>query len=1114
MNTKCSHYLLSAGLVSALSAPMVVADDTEIFFNEEVLSNTEAFQPNVLFIFDTSGSMGWNITSKEAYDPSHDYGGATSDTIYVYDLNYNYLNISIDSTRNSCQYMVDKIDSTPTAPIYIGKAAEWNPNNSQPKKSKWRNVKDSNRTVECEEDAGEHGIDNSSTDLYARSGKNGPYTASASNAISWSGINDRMYVSANYHQYQQTAASVTRVKMDVMKEAAIDLVNGFSGLNFGMMRFDGSNGGYVKHHFSDIESDRSNIISNINSLTASGNTPLTETLWEAHKYYQGGSIEYGTNSGRDPLAINGSIYNSPITEEACQKNYVIYLTDGTPYSDSGRDSTIRGLTGSSCAHSDGTTSPNNTCLDELAGYMADKDDNQSVKTYTIGFAIDMPLLEETANKGEGQYYTANTSEELKTAFNKILVSILSKSTTFTAPAVSVNAFNSLQHRDELFYAVFEPSKDPRWHGNLKKYKINHLGTVLDSNGDDAIEESSGYFQEGAKSFWSLTDDGAEVRSGGAASLLENGRTIYTVSGDETADNIPLNSSSNKVAYDNDLITNETYGLDELASTGERLKLIAWMLGADVEEIREADMESIINDIDTYSANRFMGDPLHSRPVVVTYEENPDYDPNDNNSSPVKDTIFVTTNDGSFRAIDTSDGHEVFSFIPKDLLPNQNDYLTNDPDGIRRYGLDGPLTIWREESREDDNIDIDGTDHVYAYFGMRRGGNNIYALDVTDPDNPVLKWTIFGGDPDFADLGQTWSKPILAKVNWECTDLDDVETCTKKDVLFFGGGYDPVHDNADAATNGDAGAAIYMVDADNGNLLWSAGNNGISSDTHDISLPMQNSIPGDLTVADMNSDGTADIVIAADILGKVWRFDIKKTSSGASSFATGGEIADLAQSGQLRRFYNGPTVSLSQKRGRAPFFVITLGSGYMAHPREDDVSDRLYAIFEKSVYEPPKDNDGNIEYTSIDNGDLHDLDGTNEPADPDGNAPHGYYKDDFVAGEKFLRPSLTLFGITMYASYVPNQGNEPTCGLDHVGSGRLYAMDFVTGENLYQTKFIDLKHPGIPPEPVVLFIEKEENGKKTIEPVACVGTECFGKQDDANPWDEVTTQVLYWKENAK
>ncbi|PCI17531.1 MAG: hypothetical protein COB62_07475 [Piscirickettsiaceae bacterium] len=1115
-------------VASVFLSHTILADDTEIFFNQDVLADTEDFQPNILFIFDTSGSMGWNITSRAAYNPSTNYcTGTCNNNIYVYSTSYSYKNKVISSNLNSCKTMTDYLTANTAIPVYIGKAAEWRKKNG---KWKWRNIKNATNTIECQEDAGIHGVDDSSTDIYAANGNNGPYSSSANDAASWSNINNRLYVPENYHQYLQTTPLITRVKMDVMKEAAIDLVNEFSGLNFGLMRFDGSSGGYVKHHFSDIETDRTNIVNSINALTASGNTPLSETLWEAHKYFLGGSVEYGTNSNRDAAAVSGGNYNSPVADStsSCQSNYVVYLTDGQPYSDSGRDGTIRSLTNTTdatCDHSDGTSQADNTCLDELSGYMASHDYNltldgtQNVVTHTIGFAIDMDLLEQTAINGNGTYHTANSSQELKSAFNEIILDILSSSTTFTAPAVSVNAYNSLQHRDELYYATFEPNIYPRWVGNVKKYRINSDGEVLDANNQIAIEPTTGYFKTSSESFWGGIIDGPVVKKSGVGSQLTNSRTVFTVVGDATLSNISLNVADNTITLGNTLITNDLYGIDEDAFpiaaelNARRLALIGWITGIDVDDDDD--------DNDITDANNYMADPLHSRPIVVTY----DGDNSDPDNITLDDTLFATTNSGTFHAVNTSNGQEIFAFIPQDLLPNQLDYFLDDPDGIRRYGLDGPMTIWRKESTDDDiKIESSNGDHVYAYFGMRRGGGNYYAMDVTNRNNPKLMWTIFGGTTNFQDMGQSWSRPILSQVNWGCDG--NGENCTLKDVLFFAGGYDTIHDNATVPTSGDKGAAIYMIDAVTGALLWSAGNNSdnsIGDDVHDLNLAMSNSIPGDVTVADMDGDGSDDILFAVDIEGHVWRIDFNSKSTSASDFAenensqdTGAEIADLSDSNEFRRFYTGPTVSLSQKRGREPFFVLTIGTGYTAHPKNTDIDDRLYAIFEYNIFGAPEDSSGNVNYTTITNSALLNLtDPASGPANPESNAPHGFYKDATANGEKFLRSAATLFGYTVYTSYLP-EGNgdnvDTSCGAEYLGGGRIYAMNFVTGESAYTGEYINLKHPGIPPEPVTLFIPDPDTGGTT--PILCVGTECFSPDDEENPWSEVTTQILYWRENIQ
>lgn len=1193
-------FLYTLSLLTLLCMPAAsIADDTEIYFDLNEVTDNDAYNPNVLFILDTSGSMTSPMSTIDylgsVYDPTQTYGSSPNTNIYGYTEDLTAFT-TVLKTEVSCKAMLDKIDvdavTFDTAdPMYTGRTASYTSRFNDWSAFGWWAGGDEDY-LECEEDEGVHGQVDATNPYTAVTGVitiNGtgnfyddvpvsPYSAVPGSTIDWSLMQTNTFVSANYHDYIQ-AHSTTDTRTNVMKNAAKSLVDNFSDMNIGLMRFDGNDGGYVVHHFSDIDTDGANIKIKIDALGASGNTPLAETLWEANRYFEGTSVDFGDNGSRDAAAVTGSSYNSPIDDSAnsnvvvdCQSNYVVYLTDGQPTQDSDRDTNISALDQdplTSCSHTGGTTA-DSTCLDEMSAYMASNDYNnkltgdQSVQTYTIAFGLDLPLLQAAAtatDDANGGYYTANNSTELNDAFDKILTNIEQTSTTFVAPAVSVNAFNSLQNRNEIYYALFEPNLYPRWYGNVKKYKINTNGAILgqgmaiDVEKDaDAIDDGTGYFDVGALSFWTDPStfppghplgqgDGYQVKLGGAAGELGTTRTVYTIANDSEAlrkNSVDLNSKIEYlISQANPANDDLPFGIDKTQTTLEidaDLKdVINWILGEDVKDLDE--------DLDVTEASRFMSDPLHSRPVVVTYG---------GTEATPESTLFSTDNGGAFRAIDTKSGEELFAFIPPELLKNQKIYLDNDASNVTDkgkskfvYGLDGPMTIWREESTDPDIIIETGDqDHVYAYFGMRRGGSNYYAMDVTDTDDPQLLWTIFGPDSaypnsDFSDLGQTWSQPKLQKVLWGCGTACDPETNPShlRDVLFFAGGYDPVHDpvyNIDGTvtlptpTTGDKGAAIYMVDAKTGDKLWSAGKSGHTLDLTD----MENSIPGDLTVADINGDGAADIIFAIDIQGHVWRFDINSENTSASSFATGGEIADLSDTSSastFRRFYVGPTVSLSQKRGRAPFFVITVGSGYVAHPLNTVVNNRMYALFEKNVYSPHKDSSNNITYPEIDTTKLVNMtNSASGPADPATDT--GFYKDAEVVdssdsrgpgsadGEKFLRRALTQQGITIYTSYIPSGSPVATdnaaCGSAQLGRSRIFAVDFVTGASVYEGEYIDLQHPGISSDPVIIILENEDPDDDSVEQVLCVDTECFNTKEDENPYGEVTTQILYWRENAQ
>ena len=112
------------------------------------------------------------------------------------------------------------------------------------------------------------------------------------------------------------------------------------------------------------------------------------------------------------------------------------------------------------------------------------------------------------------------------------------------------------------------------------------------------------------------------------------------------------------------------------------------------------------------------------------------------------------------------------------------------------------------------------DHVYIYVSMRRGGNNIYALDVTDRTDPRLLWVIKGGTGDYTQLGQTWST-----INVETIKNGAIP----ETVLIFGGGYDTAQDTASVRPLlGDTtGASVYIANATTGARLWSGGSDGVA-----------------------------------------------------------------------------------------------------------------------------------------------------------------------------------------------------------------------------------------------------------------------------------------------
>ena len=898
----------------------------------------------------------------------------------------------------------------------------------------------------------------------------------------------------------------------------------------------------------EIAANRSAFLSALNGMNASGVTPLSETFYEAVSYMQGDAVDYGNSSSpqtsvaasRTSGTATGTTYKSPIVNE-CQKNFIVLLTDGEPNNDdlsAARQANI-GLT-SSCGGS-------NNCLDEIAAAIGANDQSsaingdQFISTFTIGLSADISgnaaaiaLLKSTAQAsknatGVGEFYPADEAITLTDAFSKIVTQVLDVDTTFSSPAVSVNAFNRATHLNDLYFTLFKPANNPHWSGNFKKYKLqfrtNASGNtepfIADANSADAVDPSTGYFANNALSYWTpaSTPDGAAVGKGGSVSRLTNTRNVYTLTGAYSNNNgvlVPatadLTATTNAVDKSNTDLTDALLGTaaepDYISGVPYRETLIDWASGLDIRDINQ--------DGDLSDARLQAGDPLHAEPALVQYGELSTDSDGDGVNDP--DLVgYVATNDGYLHAVNAVDGTEYFSFIPKEKLSNLKVLFEDEGTSPKSYGLDGNVVAWVNDI--DKNGTISGSDSVYLYFGMRRGGRDIYSMNVTNRNQPTLRWVIQGGTGDFAELGETWST-----VNVEKLKLGGVE----RTVLIFGGGYDNSQDSATTRTADTVGRAVYIVDANTGALLWRAGPDAGA----DLQLTaMKYSIPARIKPIDIDSDGYIDRLYAADMGGQIFRFDIQETNSGGSTnLATliqGGVIADLATDSSVndaRRFYYPPDVALIVESGRAPYLALVAASGYRAHPLNEDVHDRIYMIREDDIYSPPA---GGV-YTTVTESDLYDttlnLIGDDGTATQRSNAvvslanAKGWYitlqePGGAFIGEKGLSEPLILSGTAIVTTYIPqdiNPSPNASACQPRAGTGLIYYLNVTDGTptfNLTSTtnttltredRHNYLQRGGIPPSPSVIITK---GGDSTL----CVGTEC---------WEAglgLKLQKMYWYE---
>ncbi len=924
-------------LLLLMSAVFLVFSEASVRADDiEIYTNdNDGVQPNVLIIFDNSASMNETIPSA-VYDPVTIYPGSyETDTVYY----------------------------------------RW--------QGSWDNeFRDSTATITCNQ---------AKTALETE----GFYNGRIRFDTSCGGKRIRYLSTGNYLNFLGTDPPTDHPKLGVAKGTIQSYINTTDGIRFGAMIFNPDQGGHILREVRDMTAaNRSDLHTAIGGLSADTWTPLAETLYESGLYFKG-----------NPSYFNpGTTYNSPITDW-CQKSYIIVITDGLSTKD--RDPVLQtignnGDTDLDAAEPGDYAEEGSDYLDDVAKHLYDIDlredleDRQNLVTYTLGFTINHKLLDDTAKNGRGKYHYVHNAQTFRTAFQRIIEEILEESTSFTAPVVPISQMEKTTSGDKIYLALFKPTENAFWKGNIKKFSLAtqdvgeiHKGDILDVNGNRATDDD-GHILVGAVSFWgSSVPDGGETEAGGVGEVLLNrstARDIYTW----TRIDKPLTQPNNLFTKVNANLTAEMLAA---ADDTERNQIIDFILGHDVYD---EDM-----DFDTTEQRRWiLGAFLHSRPAVVHYDES-------------TSVIFAGANDGMLHAFLDSDGSELWGFIPPGLL----DKLKLLNGGVLEYFPDGPPRAAVMDQDGNGVIESAEGDQVILVFGERRGGNHYYALDVTDPYAPEFLWEIkpeVGGD--FETMGQSWSTPVIGKAKIGVED---------RMVVFLGGGYDTNQDD-DPVIHADAmGQGIYIVDLFDGTLVWKSTYDPVTNPA------MAYCIPSDIAALDTTDSGYIDRLYVGDTGGQMWRCDIGDPDP---LNWTAKPIFQELISG-LKIFYP-PDVVLEHG-----YEMLFWGTGDRANPKNETIVNRIYALKDRNPDLPLDENDlVDVTANLIQDGTGQEKADTQNLLD----IRDGWYIDlDENPGEKVLAPAIVYFGVAYLTTFTPTVGDPLDPCYVGEGTARLYALDYKT-----------------------------------------------------------------------
>jgi type IV pilus assembly protein PilY1 len=571
-------------------------------------------------------------------------------------------------------------------------------------------------------------------------------------------------------------------RMSVAKKVVKDLVDTTEAVRFGFMRFRGERGGNVRAPCGEPKED---ILKEIDRVWPSGKTPLTEALEDAWLYFKGEFDYDGDGVPENP---------SPV-EHWCQKNFVIVVTDGLPTFDSDH---LEFLKSDWDGDTDGGNEDNryyyrgSDYLDDVAYYIYENDcldlqEKQNIYTFTIGFTIHSQLLKDAAFNGNGlaglqdqwddpasphyrrYFYTADDYAELQQALQATINEIINKVASGTAVAVQST---QTEGKKRLLRAKFVPEG---WKGYLEAFKLPYK-----------------------KCNQPLWEAGFTLRNRG-----HGDRNIFTAMDEENGAGVTMTkkvsfTEANSTAEDAD--GQKLSDLLGAADDAEAKKIIRYIRGSGEDGYRERNGWKL-------------GDIAYSSPVIFDT------------------TVYVGANDGMLHAFDINTGEEKWAFVPNNLLPKLKDLAL--VDYCHEYFVDLSPKVAE--------IFAGGVHRKVLVGGERGGGNCFFGLDITDPSAAGMK-PLWQFSNEY--LGESFSVPTVERC-W----LNDQERW----VVFVGSGRD----------NKDTKGYLVAIDALTGEMI---------GDELCLTGSPENMLPS-IKVIDWDLDGYADRVFVGCMQEKLFLVEI-------------------------------------------------------------------------------------------------------------------------------------------------------------------------------------------------------------------------------------------------
>ena len=450
--------------------------------------------------------------------------------------------------------------------------------------------------------------------------------------------------------------------------------------------------------------------------------------------------------------------------------------------------------------------------------------------------------------GRGQLLNARRPADIATQLGAVLNDIAKKSGS--ASSASVNS-GSISDTTRVFQAKFDSAT---WSGQL-------LAFGIDTTNDDG----------------SARDDGAleTVEDWDAAKVLPTAvnRRIITRNGDTARTPVLFNWTDLDATRKAQIDSNYTNDSGVLGT-----KTVNYLRGDGTFESGQTNgifrkRPSKLGDI-VSSSPLFVGKPPFLYPDnLETGGQTPTA--NDNTYSKYrlakKDRIpmvYAGANDGMLHAFNADTGIEKLAYIPTAVFGNLKRLADLNYNNQHRFFVDGAPNTG--------DAYYDSSWHTLLLGGLNKGGQGIYALDISSPESfgtalpgSVALWEFT--DANDRDMGFSYSQPAIVRLQ------------TGVWAAIFGNGYNNTASDSNVSTTGNA--VIYIVNIKTGALIqkFDTFRGSTSGTPNGMSTPV---------VVDFDGDSTADFVYAGDLYGNLWKLDISSTNMSNWGYDYGTTAAPL------------------------------------------------------------------------------------------------------------------------------------------------------------------------------------------------------------------------------